>query len=217
MMSLLFVAAGASDTANSATQLTLPVPAGVEEFDLLLVLLREVGGTWSSLGWIDLGLGANSTVMYRFAPPTPPANYAFIVSSSSDIRGKMVAYRGLTRGDEFDAATFQGASGTRTTSSGPDVTTTVKNDLLVEMVSHDASPTAMANIAHPAGFTERVNEEIGSGAIHQFIISDKIQSAVGATGTIDMTHDSVDDSSRHFSTVWKNGNLNKSHLAIGVL
>lgn len=217
-MSLSYVGAGASDSDEAGTELTLPVPAGAQEFDLLLVLLREAGGTWSSSGWIDLGLGENATVMYRFAPPNPPASYGFTVSSSSKLRGKMVAYRGLKRGDEFDAATYQSATGTRTTSSGPDVTTTVKNDLLIELVNHDADPTPMTNVTHPAGFTQRVNEEIGASADKvQFIISDKIQSAVGATGTIDMTHDEVTDSSRHFTTAWKNGNLNKSHLAIGLL
>ena len=216
-MAFQFVGVGASAHADSDNSLTLAVPSGVQEFDVLLAWLKQQGGTWSSLAWSELLSVAGTVIFWRTAPLSPPSNYTFDLTSSDRVRGVMIAYRGAKRGDEHDVgAQVNDSDSARTTSNGAQITTTVKNDLLVLFAS-GTDDTGLVNLSHPAGFTERFSEVIGNSNKEWCFISDGIQNAAGASGALDYTHDAFTPTSRHFTAAWKNGNLNKSHLAIGVL
>ena len=223
-MAITYVGNGATDDEESDTTLVLPYPAGiaVDDFAIAFFYKNNTGATYTiPAGWtaIDDTTGF-TTAMYRRYGGAEGSNETFVLSTSARQYGIMCAYRGCLKGDEFDvAAEVSDTDAAATTTQGATVTTTRKNATLVMFfLGQDGSD--YLNITYPSGHTSRfednnVQDEAATEAL--IAINDGIQAAVGASGALDYGHDSLSDNRRLITIALKNGNLNKSHLAIGVL
>ena len=206
-MAFTFVGAGPAAWVASDTSLTVTYPSGVQEDDTLLFFIAK-SNMLAEAGWTLFSDGQARDFYIRRAGPSEPTTATFDTSSAGEMQGVMVAYRGALTGDEYDAdANISDSSGARTTSTGPNLTTTVKNDLVVLYVDTDANPAPWANIGYPAGFTERFKDDsVGDlPGDRQLIAADGIQAAVGASGTLDCTHDSYNDTTQFIALALKNG------------
>ena len=216
-MGILYLGAGAQAQVNPGTELTLSPPSGVVVGD---VLFAVVNGSASDtvfnmpIGWVTLLHKKELNVYYKVAGVGDPATHLWTSDVSHNKQGIIIAYRGLLGGDLQDAeADFEEADAARTISNAPGVTTTRKNDLIILFLQADGDPGALVV---PTGFTERI-DNLNTPADDLMHVCDKIQTAVGATGSFDYTHTSTSDEFELCTFAAKQANLNKSHLAIGVL
>lgn len=157
-------------TANASTSLVLPVPAGVQDGDLLIafltIALDNTSNDFSTpTGWtlLDDSVanppgGSRSANFWKIAS-SEPANYTWnVAAGADDWAGVMVAYSGADQTTPINqhAGTTSGAiEQTGVTSS---ITPTVDNCMIVGMFGEDGSNTGGAG-SWTAGGSETVRQQ----------------------------------------------------------
>ncbi len=171
-----FKAEATAISAVGATSLTIPVPAGTVQGDLLIAG-HVMDSTSSAVtattptGWTLAtpsqfnGNTSRTTTYWRFAPASPPTSYTFTFSgSASGAAGFMASYTGADTTSPIDVAGSQ-ANATSTTVTAPDLTAVSAPTTLVTIMGVDnvatitpTTPTGMtlrAMVTTPDDFGDR--------------------------------------------------------------
>ena len=170
-----------SSVASSAalTNVTLDVPAGVEEGDLLVAFLVLRAHSVSSLpdGWTLLagapGGTTRSYIATKVAGADEPANYTFPTPFSWRAAA-MVVVRGVTAVDVYDLAENYGS----TNLASPSVGATVTPGILLGLFG--ACGSLEGNYVAPTGMMEI--EKVNHSQVNLLVAAEAFDAA-GATGT----------------------------------
>lgn len=176
--------------------LQINVPAGAQSGDLLLAVLGtdDTGGannyTPTPTGWTleyHGGTGTSDstiTVFSRVADGTEGASVDFGGGTSDDMGGALFCIPG---GGAVTAGT--GADILGTTITAPSVTTTAAGSLVFAVGTQDGGDTTGTTFSVSGGYTEETEILSGNGAGAGFgmVIGSNLQSAAGASPTVDLT------------------------------
>ncbi|WP_233582546.1 cell wall anchor protein [Corallococcus sp. CA053C] len=154
----------AQATALSASTLTIPAPAGVQEDDVLLARLtnrNQVGAVITPpSGWTFLRSDQSSSqlkswVFYKVATASEPSSYAFGIDLASNLAGSIDAFTGADPVSPIDTHSGQ-KNATTAAFDAPAITTSSADGLAVWFGSQIwAGNTCPASpIVPPADFTE---------------------------------------------------------------
>ena len=184
-MAISLVAVGTT-ALMAAGSITVPVPAGVANGDLLIAQVSSSDtGAAAQAGWNTLIItqartGEDWAWYWRLAS-SEPANYTWSWGAGQG-PGNMVAYRGVDQVTPIDVAAAAGTAATSgTTLTAPTVTTVTPNALLVAAYTM----RTLCTFSQPTGMTERY--DISGSAIWSTSLNDEVIAAAGATGTRDST------------------------------
>ena len=175
--------------AGAATQKTVKRPDGVQEGDLLILIVHTEGADspTSATGWevpfAESGslqrsfvLMNTSHVYIRKAEANEPDAYVVVMPGSTDFSVAVAAYYGADAGIVVDA--YDQDFGTSTAPAVAALTTNFINDTILFV----GGANGTATWTPPTGFTERLDTQMSSGpTIH---LSDKVQAAAGSTGVM---------------------------------
>ena len=179
--------AAASAFTNGATTLTIPVPAGVQQGDVVVAAIGVRGNPTITppAGWTLLVNTPNGTTMREAAfvhvvgATAEPSSYSWTFSASQPAAGGMAAYSGANTA----VTVFAGQANPSSTSiTAPSVSTFEPGDMLIGMFATAATTT----IAPPGSMVERAEAATASGGKTLKVtleVSDELLSASGATGT----------------------------------
>lgn len=145
-----FVGVSQTDTGSSSTAtLTLNVPAGVQNGDLLIAVVFGGGGNvddWAQTSWTwaveQNDVAPNLGIAYRTAS-SEPASYSFTTTSARRLGGMIMAFRGAS----WDVA---GTLATATYAASA-ITVSEANSILIGAWGVDAANTTWTA---PSGMTE---------------------------------------------------------------
>jgi hypothetical protein len=180
-----------SGSASSAT-ITVPVPAGTTQNDLILVYVAAVTAftLTGTTGWTQVtteGTGLPGYVFYRFAGASEPASYTFTgsVNQTYWVQTDAVIGADLT-------SPIRGSGGNSTTASGSTVAVTVStaagsNDLVVAYFSQRGnSDVGGASMSFPTGFTKTNagNGAASGGSQYSYSQATKTPSSEGTSYTL---------------------------------
>jgi hypothetical protein len=155
----------------SATSITLDVPAGVQDDDLLVIVVThsesEDNVFTTPAGWTllvdELQVGGTppsipgTSIYYRVAS-SEPANYTVTGTFSSGILGALLAYRGVDTTTPFDT-TETTDTGTGAPPNPPPITTASDNALVVAVGFKDSGGITSTSV----GYNERTVLSTGTG------------------------------------------------------
>jgi hypothetical protein len=179
----------ASTFTNGATSLVIPVPAGVQQGDVLIaqVGVRNNPTITPPAGWTLVLDTPSGTTMRQVAfvhvvtAAAEPASYAWTFSTSQIAAGAIAAYSGVDTASPVDTSAGQ-ANASSTALTAPSVNPTGTGDMLIGLFA-TAVPTQIA----PAGsMTERAEAGTPSGGKGLKItveLSDQLLATSAATGT----------------------------------
>lgn len=170
-----FVGVSQTDTGSSSTAtLTLNVPAGVQNGDLLIAVVFGGGGNvgdWAQTSWtwaVEQTSAPNLGVSYRTAS-SEPASYSFTTTTARRLGGMIMAFRGAS----WDVA---GTIATNTYTASA-ITVSQANSILIGAWGvNDNNLTWTA----PSGMTE-VSKYEGSNSANFAAYREDVNS--GSTGT----------------------------------
>ena len=163
----------------NGTSLVVDTPAGVQQNDLMLVLIGwSIGGSITApAGWtLNSSNGASGTSLYsyrRIAGASEPANYTWTFAASATVASWEGAYIGVDTTSPRDGVGQGSANGTTHTS--PAMTNTNTNDLIVNAYSLNA----IATFTTPTGVVPEAVVTAGSGPGASLAVFDGIQSSAG--------------------------------------
>jgi hypothetical protein len=180
-----FVGAGAVATGRFPT---VPVPSGVVQGDLLLIVYTVNYPTnFTPSGWTIIGTqnipgfpygtgnAPNQYFLYKFAGATESPVTLNSVAAFDVPKAVMIAYRGVADIDvvgSFNSATTASPS---TLSQ----TTAFDNEYIVSVFSRNPEPTSPSTWTVPSGVSERVKSEATSS--NGLLIVDELQTSAGST------------------------------------
>lgn len=184
--------ASASANASAATSITISVPAGTANGDILLMGIALAGTTtittpagWSVVATADNhgnadGNGGYARAFSRVAS-SEPASYTVSFSGSSTAAGAIRGYTGGNTTTPTDGSNSTAAGIAVTTLTAPSVTTTVDGDMIVCFLADlfGGTPSVNSPLTH-------ASTGEGGGSVG-FVSGDWAQSAHGATGTFTAT------------------------------
>lgn len=156
-MSIAF-RSGSTGGSATASSVTIGVPSGTVDGDILVLLLYHEGGAWTIPGtWNQIGTRAANyqnnayiTCMWRRAS-SEPTDYTFSLSASFYNSAIMLAFSGcLASGDVIDATIAYNAN-TDQTMVCDTITTTVADTRLVALMGNYWGQFSFSDV--PAGFT----------------------------------------------------------------
>jgi GT2 family glycosyltransferase len=183
------------------TSLVMDTPAGLQQNDLMLVLIGwSVGGSVTApAGWtLTSSNGASSTSLYsyrRFAGTSEPTNYTWTFSASATVAAWEGAYIGVDTTNPRDGI-GQGSANS-TTHTAPAMTNATANDLILNAYSLNA----VATFTTPTGVAPEAVVTAGSGPGASLAVFDGIQ---GPSGTVaaKTTTSSVSAQDANFQIGW---------------
>ena len=166
------------------TTITVSVPAGVQDGDLLYaaVAMQSATAIPTPAGWTLIRStkdGANLirlATFYRIASGDAGASYTWTVDAVTPETAGIAAYTGVDPLTPLDVQ--GGGSGGSGNCVAPSITTTASNDLLIGSFANTASLTSFTP---PGTMTERWDINTFGGASHE--LADEIFATPGATGT----------------------------------
>lgn len=173
-----FVAwANAGSTATVAS-LTIDKPAGVQQGDLLVCVIRGNDSTWTGdTGWTEVIDDRALRVAWKIAGASEPASYTFNQTPNKNCYGGIFAFRGAA----YDAVGTTATIGGNGSLSAPGVTlSSFGGDLLFVEGDNQASRT----FTTPAGHTALAQTFFGTSSIQAFY---KLDDPPGATGNVATT------------------------------
>ena len=181
-MAISLVAVGTT-ALMAAGSITVPVPAGVANGDLLIAQVSSPGTGaanpqtgWNTLIITQARAGEDWAWYWRLAS-SEPANYTWSWGAGSG-PGNMIAYRGVDQVTPIDVAAAAGTAATSgTTLTAPTRTTATNNALLVAAYTM----RTLCTFSQPTGMTERY--DISGAAVFSTSLNDQLIAAAGATGT----------------------------------
>lgn len=162
---------------TAATTITINVPSGVANGNVLVLMVMSNNGTWTTpSGWtVWLANGNNRAIYYRTAS-SEPASYTITQSASQTASACMVACN--------DAVID--VMGTISPNTDPSVaasiTTTANGAFVFDYLAvNDSNRT----ITLPAGYTSLASDSDGTSPSYALIY--KTQTTAGATGTLSVS------------------------------
>lgn len=188
----LFRAASYGST-NSGTSLTLNVPAGTVNADVMLAIITVSGGSGSTIttpaGWTLVRRDDNSTslstLVYSKVASSEPASYAWSFNGASLFSaGGIVSYSGIDTTNPIDVSGVPTISGVSSTAVIAASANTTSANVIV--VAYGAGTNGAYTSTPPTGMTERV--DTNNGGSRNLTIADVSQAAAGATGTKTFTY-----------------------------
>jgi hypothetical protein len=169
----------------SGTVVTLALPGGVKEGDLLLAVLLAGGGSSLTVtppaGWTvalrtNDGTTAAQLLLWLRYTGGGASSVAFALSSSVAAIGHLLAYGGVDQVVPVDVSGGQ-ANASSTSCTAPSVTTTKSSALLVGAFGGESgAPSATP----PSGMTERADSQAGAFGLS---VADAVQGTLGTSGT----------------------------------
>ncbi len=179
-------------TVNGSSNLTINLPAGTSQDDLLIALLAESSGSdiTAPAGWteiIDDGNGADVRlgVFWKLATASEPANYTFTVASTDQTAGTILRYSGVDTANPINVFNHTVAGNI----VSPDVTATSNNNIILRTAAiyNNTLLDGAPDYSAPASTTELTNHLAtgGLGGVFQISIvaGEEVQLAPGPTGT----------------------------------
>jgi hypothetical protein len=176
-----YIASAQTQTVSSSTTLTINVPTGTANGDLMVAMVltsASTSATWTTpAGWTAAVTSSSARGVYYRTASSEPASYTFTASGSGTSQGYIFTYRNA----QFDV------SSAITTNSNPTVTasitTTANNAILLYYagLSTNASETYTA----PTGFSTLATDSDATAPSSAVFY--KLQTAAGATGTVSCT------------------------------
>ena len=184
---------GASYPAGvNATTIPFTKPAGVQQYDVMLVQLTAQRDTTTRTftppsGWVSVNRQDNGTdlvqeVFWKAAGASEPASYTFTMNSLSNNRvsGGLLAYRGVSNTSPYTAAAGQ-TNALSTNVVAPSINTLVNDALLVGFFG---TANGNGSFTPPPGMTERGDTNTGAGNNGTTAeAADEPRPAAGLTGT----------------------------------
>jgi hypothetical protein len=173
-----YVASAKTQLTSSATTITINVPTGTANGDLLIAVLTAAGAgstTWTTpSGWtVGITASQGKTVFYKTAS-SEPASYTFTASGSDTHQGYILTYRN---------AQF-GVGGTVSTSASspavaPAITTTAANAIIFDVVSQTGTSITYST---PTGYASLNSDSDATAPSSNIFIT--TQAVAGSTGTV---------------------------------
>jgi hypothetical protein len=196
---ITFVGASTVETIDGTATMTLPVPAGVREGDLLLALITTNGSADVTLappaGWTEVrktnsGNSSQHFLHRRTAGAAEPASYVWDPTQSARGAGILVVYRGVSAVTPIEAKNAAGGSGTGAdlTVPAPDLTAGAdgKPGMLVgfHSVYFAGLITTVPSLGAPPGMTMRAHATGSTDASPRFYALAAFDEPVPAAGTL---------------------------------
>jgi hypothetical protein len=170
-MAISFVAAGAVATGSSPT---VPVPAGYQQGDLLVIALAANALPSTPTGWTLIANQTTTPAIYVFRKfATGSETSVLVTSSSTATSAVMLAYRGVSATDTVST----GTTATSTTIATGTLTTSYANEYVVSIYG---MTTGAATWTAPASTTSRVNSA-GTASVDGLLVVDELQAAAGVS------------------------------------
>jgi hypothetical protein len=176
-MAISFVGATSASKGGTGTSLTIDVPSGTQNGDLLLAeIVTETNVTitapagWNSWGnALDISNNARHTVWFTYAW-NAPANYTWTLSSATGAVGTILTYRGAALSHMQatpsvpPVAVNDNTGDTTWGPTNPYNTVPVNNCMSVQFhVGFRSTNMSTASVTPPSGWTERV-EAVSTGS-----------------------------------------------------
>lgn len=162
---------------TASTTITINVPSGVVDGDILVLMVMSNGASWTTpSGWtVWLASGNNRAIYYRTAS-SEPASYTITQSVSETASACMVACN--------DAAidVMGTISGSNSPSVAASITTTANNAFVFDYI---AVNTASRTVTTPTGYTLLASDSDSTSPSYALIYT--TQTTAGATGTLSVT------------------------------
>jgi hypothetical protein len=207
-MSIAFVGAGAVITGQYPT---VPVPSGVVQGDLLLLVYTvNYPTSFTPSGWTIIGTqnipstpypssGPNQYFLYKFAGATEsPISLGSI--GGNNTTAVMVAYRGVA--DIDVVGSFNSAI--NASPSTLSQTTAFDNEYIVSVFSRNPDTTPTSTWTVPFGVSERVKQEAVSS--NGLLIVDELQTSAGSTA--------IRTAALQNSRLWASGSISLRPIGI---
>jgi hypothetical protein len=185
------VRASTTSTANAATSLSIPTPAGTSAGELLVsVVSHQVGqhrnmtppAGWTAVPNTDWADGNNARIhaWYKVATAFEPASHTFTLTGGSgqDISGGILAIQGANTATPINASNGQANQSSSTQVKAPSITTTLDSTLLV----FGGSCSAARTYTPPAGMTEHWDSSSSGTYKVSTEVATAPQAAAGPTG-----------------------------------
>jgi hypothetical protein len=176
---IIYIANEQTQVTSSATTITINVPSGTADGDLLIAVLTAPAGgtTWTTPSGWTVGITASQgrTVFYKTAS-SEPASYTFTSSTSVTNQGYILTYRNA----RFGVGGSVGSLASPAVASA--ITTTVNNAIVFDVVAVGAVSITFST---PTGYTALVsNSDTTSPSSAIFYTT---QVVAGSTGTVSST------------------------------
>lgn len=218
-MAVTYVAS--STVGGSGTVITINRPAGIAVGDFMLAAVAFRGQTVNitpPAGWTFVRRDDETThhslvTYYRFYRAGDPASWTWNLAVTGRYAAGIATYNNVSSSFPVDGLAGQTNSTASTTISGPSVTTTLDNQLLIAIAVSEASGQT---ITPPAGYTSRFTADAGGSANAGCTtnLSDKFFTPAGTTGPITATQTLTRDSTmQHLSLNQKGVTISASMSA----
>jgi hypothetical protein len=181
----------------NTTTLTVPVPVGLRNNDLMLLFVETANQAittptgWTQLanspqgiGPAGLATGVMLEVYYKIAYGNEGS--VTVAATANHQTAIIMAYRNVDPAAPINI-TAGSTDGTTFSMSFPSITTTVKNTLIVLAAAMDTdanSSSEMGTVTNPnlISITDRFDQTVNTGAGGGLVITEGIKPSVGATG-----------------------------------
>ena len=169
-----YVAQSTAVQNTASTTITVNVPTGTADGDLLILMVMSSSGTWTTpSGWTVWLASANNRAIYYRTASSEPASYTITQGSSTTASACMLAYRNAAI-DVMGTIT----AGNTSPNTATAITTTANNTIVFDYVaSNDASLT----FSTPAGYVSLASDSDATSPSYALFY--KTQATAGTTGT----------------------------------
>lgn len=201
-----------STVGGSGTLITINRPAGIAVGDFMLAAVAfrgQVVNITPPVGWTFLRRDDETThhslvTYYRFYAAGDPTSWTWTLAVSGRHAAGISAYNDVSSSFPVDGLNGQTNSTASTTISGPSVTTSLDNQLLIAIAVSEASGQI---ITPPVGYTSRFTADAGGSANAGCTtnLSDKFFTPAGTTGPISATQVTSRDSTMQHLSLNKKG------------
>lgn len=182
---------GTTAHGTGSSSLVVPVPAGVFNGDMLVLLLLNYNlmsvNPSPPTGWSTRTAGGalnnnHGISFYTRVASSEPASYTISYLSSNDAAGIMLCYKNVDSSTPYDTGVANSDVTSDTSVVQGSITTAHNNEVLVFGCVYANNGT----FTPPAGFTQR-QSVVTDGANRTYVACDMLQAAAGASGTITAT------------------------------
>jgi hypothetical protein len=191
-------------TAPNQSSITIPMPAGLQENDVVIVCADTGGGNQDRnivvTGWTGIAdlyandsIDVNFGVAYKVMGATPDTDVTVsITAGTGQWSGITLAFRGVDTTTPLDA-TSTTATGTNSLDANPPSITTVTNGCEIIVVA-GVSDGAIGTYTYPSGYSDGIDVP-GSSSNNRSLAAHKSQATAGAEdpGVFSNSSSSVDD------------------------
>ena len=173
-----FVASSSQQNTGSSTTITINVPSGTANGDVMIVFLTSASGSgnWTQPATWQLGATATGRAVFFRTASSEPASYTFTGPSSAVHQGFMLTYRNCAVG------VLGAASSLATPTVANGVTTTYANSFVLAWYSTTTTATTFTT---PTNFTSVISDSDATAP--SSAIFSRTFASIGSTGSVSST------------------------------